>query len=43
MMGIYLKAARFFVRFLGYIIGITDFLLKPFDPADLLDRVRRLT
>ena len=22
--------------------GITDFLLKPFDPADLLDRVRRL-
>ena len=23
--------------------GITDFLLKPFDPADLLDRVRRLT
>ena len=23
--------------------GITDFVLKPFDPADLLDRVRRLT
>ena len=23
--------------------GITDFLLKPFHPADLLDRVRRLT
>ena len=23
--------------------GITDFLLKPFNPADLLDRVRRLT
>ncbi len=23
--------------------GITDFLLKPFHPVDLLDRVRRLT
>jgi DNA-binding response OmpR family regulator len=23
--------------------GITDFLLKPFHPADLLDRVRRFT